>query len=70
MAAPSPNMATYPALICHHHPIMAVQPLLIWQANPDWSRRDVRDAVRSRAFDLIAHPIRIDPSVFEFFASK
>ena len=29
----------------------------------------VRDTIRSRAFDRIAHPLRVDPSVFEFFAS-
>merc|ERR1712046_552135 len=38
--------------------------------SPDWTSVDVRNTIRSRAFDLMAHPIRIDPSVFEFFASK
>jgi len=38
-------------------------------AHPDWSSVTVRDTVRSRAFDRIAHPLRVDPSVFEFFAS-
>jgi len=45
-------------------------PLKLEVNNPDWSSVRTRDTIRSRAFDLMAHPIRIDPSVFEFFASK
>ena len=30
----------------------------------------MRNKIRSRAFDMMAHPIRVDPSVFDYFASK
>merc|ERR1711998_598135 len=30
--------------------------------DPDWSNLQVRNTIRSRAFDLIAHPVRVDPS--------
>ena len=39
-------------------------------ASPTWNTEAEQDSVRSRAFDLIAHPIRVDPSIFELFASK
>jgi SAM-dependent methyltransferase len=44
-------------------------PLRLEVQSPEWERIDVRDSIRSRAFDRIAHPIRVDPSVLEFFAS-
>jgi SAM-dependent methyltransferase len=37
--------------------------------DPDWSNLQVRNTIRSRAFDLIAHPVRVDPSVYQYFAS-
>ena len=45
-------------------------PLSLHVKEPDWGDVRVRDTIRSRAFDMMAHPIRVDPSVFAFFASK
>mmetsp|Transcript_33507 Transcript_33507/g.75811 ORF Transcript_33507/g.75811 Transcript_33507/m.75811 type:complete len:134 (-) Transcript_33507:726-1127(-) len=45
-------------------------PLQLDVKQPNWADVNVRNSIRSRAFDLMAHPIRIDPSVFDFFASK
>mmetsp|Transcript_63655 Transcript_63655/g.141969 ORF Transcript_63655/g.141969 Transcript_63655/m.141969 type:complete len:134 (-) Transcript_63655:137-538(-) len=38
--------------------------------SPDWSNLTVRNTIRSRAFDEIAHPIRVDPAVFRLFAAR
>jgi SAM-dependent methyltransferase len=44
-------------------------PLQLEVASPNWNDLQVRDSIRSRAFDFTAHPIRVDPSVFDYFAS-
>jgi SAM-dependent methyltransferase len=44
-------------------------PILESVPAPNWADVNVRDTTRSRAFDLMAHPIRVDASVFEHFAS-
>jgi SAM-dependent methyltransferase len=44
-------------------------PLDLHVESPDWADVRVRDTIRSRAFDMMAHPIRIDPAVFEHFAT-
>ena len=44
-------------------------PLQLDVASPNWNDQQVRDSIRSRAFDFTAHPIRVDPSVFDYFAS-
>ena len=37
--------------------------------SPTWAEPATRASIRSRAFDMTAHPLRVGPSVFEHFAA-